>query len=86
MLLTGKDTAHDMMGRKLYTGIKRAELYHQAAGEYCFAWGVASDDGGTQTGEFLSPGSAQESNQRFTASSHFSRTIARRAGRIYLSG
>ena len=41
MLLTEKDTAHDMMGRKLDTGIKRAELYYQAVGEYCFHLGCS---------------------------------------------
>ena len=35
--------------------IKRMELYHQAVGEYCFAWGVASDDAGMQKEELLSP-------------------------------
>ena len=55
MLMTEKETAHEMMGRYVDATIKRMELYHQAVGEYCFAWGVASDDAGTQLGEFLSP-------------------------------
>ncbi len=55
MLLTEKDTAHEMMGRYVDAVIKRIQLYHQAAGDYCFAWGVASDDAGTQKGEIMSP-------------------------------
>ena len=55
MLMTEKDTAHDMMGRFVDATIKRMELYHQAVGDRCFAWGVASDDAGTQRGELLSP-------------------------------
>ncbi len=55
MLITEKDTAHEMMARYVDATIKRIELYHQAVGDYCFAWGVASDDAGTQKGEFLSP-------------------------------
>jgi uroporphyrinogen-III decarboxylase len=55
MLMTEKETAHDMMGRYVDAVIKCTELYHQAVGDYCFAWGVASDDAGTQRTEFLSP-------------------------------
>ena len=55
MLMTERDTAHDMMGRYVDAVIKRLELYHQAVGDYCFAWGVASDDAGTQNAELLSP-------------------------------
>jgi len=55
MLIREKDTAHDMMARYVDAVIKRIELYHQAVGDYCFAWGVASDDAGSQKGEFLSP-------------------------------
>jgi uroporphyrinogen-III decarboxylase len=55
LLMMEKDTAHEMMGRYVDAVIKRIELYHQAVGDYCFAWGVASDDAGTQRGEFLSP-------------------------------
>ncbi len=55
MLMTEKDTAHEMMGRFVDATIKRIELYHQAVGDRCFAWGVASDDAGTQRGELLSP-------------------------------
>jgi uroporphyrinogen decarboxylase len=35
--------------------IRCLELVNQAAGEFCFAWGVASDDSGTQRGEFINP-------------------------------
>lgn len=55
MLMTEKETANDMMGRYVDATIKQTELYHQAVGDYCFAWGVASDDAGTQIGELLSP-------------------------------
>ena len=55
MLMTERETAHDMMGRYVDAVIRRTELYHQAAGDCCFAWGVASDDAGTQRGELMSP-------------------------------
>lgn len=55
MLMTEKQTAHEMMGRYVDATIKKLELYKQAVGDYCFAWGVASDDAGTQKSEFLSP-------------------------------
>jgi len=44
-----------MMGRYVDATIKRMKLYHEAVGPYCFGWGVASDDAGTQGREFLSP-------------------------------
>jgi uroporphyrinogen decarboxylase len=56
MLMTEKETAHEMMGRYVDATIKKLEQYKQAVGEYCFAWGVASDDAGTQKAELLSPG------------------------------
>lgn len=55
MLMAEKETAQEMMGRYTEATIKRLELFHQAAGSYCFAWGVASDDAGTQKSELLSP-------------------------------
>ena len=55
LLLTEKETAHEMMGRYVDAVIKRLALYHQAVGDTCFAWGVASDDAGTQNGELLAP-------------------------------
>jgi len=55
MMMTEKETAHEMMGRYVDATIKKLELYKQAVGEYCFAWGVASDDAGTQIAEFISP-------------------------------
>ena len=55
MLMTEKNSANEMMSRYVDAAIKRMTLYHQAVGDYCFAWGVASDDAGTQNGEFLSP-------------------------------
>ena len=56
VLMTEKETAHEMMGRFVDASIARLELYHQAVGDYCFAWGIASDDAGMQHGEFISPG------------------------------
>ena len=55
MLMTEKEKAHEMMGRYVDAVINRTRLYHQAVGDYCFAWGVGSDDAGTQRSELLSP-------------------------------
>lgn len=55
MLMTEKNAADEMMGRYVDATIKRMKLYHQAVGDYCFAWGVASDDAGTQNSELVSP-------------------------------
>ena len=55
MLMTEKEVAHDMMGRFVDAVIKQIEQYHGAVGDRCFAWGVASDDAGTQRSEFISP-------------------------------
>ena len=60
LLMTEKDTAHEMMSRYVDAVIKRLKLYHQAVGDTCFAWGVASDDAGTQHAELLSPGLFRE--------------------------
>ena len=56
MLMTEKETAHEMMGRYVDATIECLELYKQAVGDYCTVWGVASDDAGTQRSELLSPG------------------------------
>ena len=55
MLMVEKETANDMMARYVDAVIKCLELSYQAVGQYCFAWGVASDDAGTQRGELISP-------------------------------
>lgn len=55
MLMTEKQTANEMMGRFTDSVISRLKLYHQAVGDRCFAWGVASDDAGTQRCEFIAP-------------------------------
>ena len=55
MLMTEKDTANEMISRYADAVINCLKLYHEAVGDYCFAWGIASDDAGTQRGEFLSP-------------------------------
>jgi len=56
MLMTEKETCHEMMGRSVDASIKCLALLHQAVGNRCFAWGIAADDSGTQRGEFVSPG------------------------------
>lgn len=55
MLMTEKETCHDMMNRSVDASISCLEQIHQAVGDYAFAWGVAADDSGTQRGEFLNP-------------------------------
>lgn len=55
MLMTEKETAHDMMGRYTDAVIECLRQSHQAVGDRCFAWGVASDDAGTQKGELIAP-------------------------------
>lgn len=60
MLMTEKEAANEMMARGVDAAIKCFKLYHQAVGDYCFAWGVASDDSGTQRGGLISPDLFQE--------------------------
>jgi uroporphyrinogen-III decarboxylase len=55
MLMVEKETANEMMGRYVDAVIKCLKLYHQAVGDYCFAWGVAGDDAGTQRSELIAP-------------------------------
>jgi hypothetical protein len=55
MLLTEKGTCHELMGRSVEASIACLKLVSQAIGDRCFAWGIASDDSGTQRGEFISP-------------------------------
>jgi len=55
MLMTEKETAHEMMGRYVDAVINCYALCREAVGDRCFAWGVASDDAGTQRGELISP-------------------------------
>ena len=55
MLMTEKDTCHEMMDRSVDATIQCLKLVSQAVGDYCFAWGVAADDSGTQRGEFIRP-------------------------------
>jgi hypothetical protein len=54
MLMSEKETANEMMGRYVEAVIACLKLYHQAAGRYCFGWGIASDDAGTQRGGIVS--------------------------------
>ncbi len=54
-LLAEKETAHEMMGRFVDAAISCMKLYHQAVGDRCFAWGVGSDDAGTQRGGLMAP-------------------------------
>jgi len=55
MLMTEKDSCHEMMDRAVDASIKCMEQLHDAVGDRCFAWGIASDDSGTQRGEFIRP-------------------------------
>jgi uroporphyrinogen decarboxylase-like protein len=55
MLMTEKQTCHEMMSRSVDASIQCLKLVHQAVGERCFAWGIAADDSGTQRGEFIRP-------------------------------
>ncbi len=55
MLLTEKQTCHELMDRSVEATIACLKLVSQAIGDRCFAWGIASDDSGTQRGEFISP-------------------------------
>ena len=55
MLMEEKETAHEMMDRYVESVIRQTRLYHDAVGNRCFAWGVASDDAGTQLRELMSP-------------------------------
>lgn len=60
MLMTEKETCHEMMGRYVDAVISCLGQYHQAVGDRVFAWGVASDDAGTQRGEIMKPGLFKE--------------------------
>jgi hypothetical protein len=55
MLMTEKETCHELMGRSVEATIKCLALVHEAVGDRPFAWGIAADDSGTQRGEFLRP-------------------------------
>ena len=55
MLMTEKETCHEMMDQSVDASIKCLKLAHEAVGDCCFAWGVAADDSGTQRGEFIRP-------------------------------
>ena len=55
MLMSEKETCHEMMDRSVEATIKCLGLVKQAVGDYCFAWGIAADDSGTQRGEFIRP-------------------------------
>lgn len=55
MLLTEKETCHEVMGRAVDAAISCLRLVSQAVGDACFAWGIASDDSGTQRCEFIHP-------------------------------
>ncbi|MBU4365616.1 MAG: hypothetical protein KKF10_00615 [Verrucomicrobia bacterium] len=55
MLMTEKETCHEMMDKSVEASIKCLKQLHDAAGDYCFAWGIAADDSGTQRSEFINP-------------------------------
>jgi hypothetical protein len=55
MLMSEPDTCHAMMDRSVEASIRCLSLVREAVGDRCFAWGIASDDSGTQRGEFINP-------------------------------
>jgi uroporphyrinogen decarboxylase len=55
MLMTEKETCHEMMDRSVEASISCLKQLRDAVGDYCFAWGIAADDSGTQRGEFIRP-------------------------------
>jgi uroporphyrinogen-III decarboxylase len=55
MLMTEKQTCHEMMDRAVEASIACMQQLHDAVGDRCFAWGIAADDSGTQRGEFIHP-------------------------------
>ena len=55
MLMTEKETCHEMMDKSVEASINCLKQLHQATGDRCFAWGIAADDSGTQRGEFINP-------------------------------
>ena len=61
MLLTEKETCHELMDRSVEAAIKCLKLVNEAVGEVVFAWGIAADDSGTQRGEFIRPELCNES-------------------------
>jgi uroporphyrinogen decarboxylase len=55
MLMTDKETCHAMMDKSVEASIECLKQLRDAVGDYCFAWGIAADDSGTQRGEFINP-------------------------------
>ncbi len=55
MLMTEKGICHEMMDKSVEASIKCFKQLNDAVGKYCFAWGIAADDSGTQRGEFIRP-------------------------------
>ena len=55
MLMTEKETCHEVMDRSVEATIACLRLVNEAVGDFCFAWGIASDDSGTQRCEFIHP-------------------------------
>ncbi len=55
MLMTEKDTCHEMMDRSVEASIACLRLVSQAVGDRCVAWGIASDDSGSQRSEIINP-------------------------------
>jgi uroporphyrinogen decarboxylase len=55
MLMTEKETCHQIMSRSVDAAISCLRLVDEALSDACFAWGIASDDSGTQRSEFIAP-------------------------------
>ena len=55
LMMSEPQAAQDMMGRYVDATIEKIRLFHEAVGPYCLAWGIGSDDSGTQQAELVSP-------------------------------
>ncbi len=55
MLMTEKETCHQIMDRSVEATIGCLRQVKDALGDTCVAWGIASDDSGTQRSEFIDP-------------------------------
>jgi hypothetical protein len=55
MLMTEKETCHELMDRSVEATIQCFKLLNEAVGDYVFGWGIAADDSGTQRSEFIRP-------------------------------
>ena len=78
MLMSEKETCHEIMDRSVEATIRCLGMVNQAVGNCCFAWGIAADDSGTQRGEFIRRNSGPRCSSRITRSSATGFTLTRR--------